>query len=320
MKNNPPLVSVLTAAYNHENYVQESIQSAMDQTYDNIELIVIDDGSTDNTWQKIQEMHAVASKRFKNVKFITKENSGTCQTLNLLIENASGSYLYFCASDDKLKNHSVQKKIDFLEANPDYALCIGDNEFIDFNGNRVYWDKDCKTVYEESEATYKTFADYLKHMRPDVDFNSEEFGSYMSLYLGNYVTNGFLIKKSIFEKIGKFTLESPLEDYWLMLQIAKYAKIKYFDEILFSYRWHDTNTAKNTQKMLQMTHKSLEYEREILKLPKFDEFNKSLRPIIKCKNITTFLKVTKEIAIYTVTYRVVFFGITCLKFVRAQPE
>ena len=52
---NKSLVSVLIPAYNHENYVQDSLQSIINQTYENIELIVIDDGSSDNTWQKIKE-------------------------------------------------------------------------------------------------------------------------------------------------------------------------------------------------------------------------------------------------------------------------
>ena len=71
------------------------------------------------------------------------------------------------------------------------------------------------------------------------------------------------------DKIGGFTPEAPLEDWYLMLQISKYSKMKYLDEILFSYRWHNTNTVKNTSKMLMITEKTREYEEKILS--KIDE-------------------------------------------------
>ena len=101
-------------------------------------------------------------------------------------------------------------------------------------------------------------------MSTKMNFSSKAFGTYPSLYTGNYIPNGYLIRKSIFEKIGYFTPEAPLEDYWLMLQISKYAKMKYLNNILFSYRWHKTNTIKNTDRMQMFTEKTLEYEEKIL--------------------------------------------------------
>ncbi len=89
-----PLVSVIIPAYNHENYVQECINSIIEQTYKNIELIIVDDGSKDSTWNKIQEMKAVCEKRFVRVHFETKENEGTCKTLNKLLSLAKGEFIY----------------------------------------------------------------------------------------------------------------------------------------------------------------------------------------------------------------------------------
>ena len=87
-------------------------------------------------------------------------------------------------------------------------------------------------------------------------FTSKLFGTYESIYCNNYIPNGYLIRKSIFEKTGLFTTEAPLEDYYLMLQISKYSKMKYLNEILFSYRMHNTNTIKNNKKMEMITLKT----------------------------------------------------------------
>ena len=81
-KTESPLVSVIMPAFNHENYVQEAIKSIISQTYPNIELLIVNDGFTDATWNKIQEMRAECEIRFSRVVFETQENKGTCLTQN----------------------------------------------------------------------------------------------------------------------------------------------------------------------------------------------------------------------------------------------
>lgn len=261
--NTNALVSVIIPAYNHEKYVQETIKSIINQTYENIELIIVDDGSLDNTWYKIQEMKEICEKRFSRVVFETKQNEGTCKTLNRLINLSKGEYIYLIASDDIAKPIAIEKELEFLSSAPEYALVVGDNEIIDSEGKRCYWDIDKNNVYDRAKAKYLTFGDQLKSWR-DFAFTSEEFGMYHTLYVGNYIPNGYLIRKSIFEKIGLYTTNAPLEDYWLMLQISKYAKLKYLDEILFSYRWHDNNSIKNLDVAIANDKKTREYEEIIL--------------------------------------------------------
>lgn len=260
---NKSLVSVIIPAYNHENYVQETIKSIINQTYKNIELIVLDDGSKDNTWEKIQELKEICEKRFIRIHFETKENEGSCATLNRLLSIVQGEYVYIIASDDLAKPFAIEKEVEFLQKNDNYALVVGDDEIIDGEGKVCYWDKKRNNIYDIEKAEYKTFCDFLQKLKK-LDFSSKNFGTYSSLYIGNYIPNGYLIRKSIFEKIGYFTPEAPLEDYWLMLQISKYAKMKYIDEILFSYRWHNANTIKNVEKMEMYTRKTREYEEKIL--------------------------------------------------------
>ena len=261
---NSPLVSVLIPAYNHEKYVQETIKSIINQTYQNIELIVVDDGSKDLTWAKIQELKEECEKRFVKVHFETKENEGTCKTLNRLLENAQGDFVYIIASDDLAKPQAIEKEVEFLLKNPDYSLCVGDNELIDSESRVCYWDKKRNIIYTKNKANFKTFGEFLSKVVAKFPLTSKNFGRYDIFYLKNYVPNGYLIRKSIFDTIGYFMPEAPLEDWWLMLQISKYAKMKYLNEILFSYRWHSTNAIKNTEKMLELANRTKDYEYKIL--------------------------------------------------------
>lgn len=257
------LVSVIIPAYNHENYVQGTIKSIIEQSYQNIELIILDDGSKDSTWQKIQELQVECEKRFVRVVFETKQNEGSCKTLNKLLSLAQGEFVYIIASDDLAKPNAIEKEVEFLANNEDYALVVGDNEIIDSEGKRAYWDNNKALVYEENDAKFLTNVAYLQRGK-GFNFNTEMFGTYETIYTANYIPNGYLIRKSIFDIIGEFTPEAPLEDFWLMLQISKYAKMKYIDEVLFSYRWHGSNQMNNIERMYSMTEKTMEYEGYIL--------------------------------------------------------
>jgi len=263
MKTSKTLISVVIPAYNHENYVEESIRSVMAQDYSPIELIIIDDGSKDSTWSVINSLKDECEKRFVRTVFQAQENAGTGTTLNRLFCMAEGDFVYPLASDDVMKPHALSRLHDFLAEHSDYVLAVGDNEIIDPESRRAFWDKDENLVYEESEATFRTFADSLQKVT-NIPFDSEEFGSYPSLYLTNHIPNGYLIRRSALSCIHPFTKDAPLEDWYLMLQLAKHGKMKFLPEILFSYRWHATNTIKQTERMLLFTQKTKAYEDQLL--------------------------------------------------------
>lgn len=257
------LVSVLIPAYNHENYVQETIKSIINQTYKNIELIVVDDGSKDATWQKIQEMHEDCEKRFVRVHFETKANEGTCATLNKLIALAEGEYVYMIASDDIAKQSAIEKQVNFLINNPDYVLAVGDSDLIDGSSNIIGWDDKQNSVNVDT-AKFKTFGAFLQAHNKDIDFNSEQFGKYETFVRKNYIPGAFTVKTDNLRKIGGYKKEAPLEDWYLHMQLSKLGKYKYIDEVLYSYRWHGNNTIKKKDYMEKIARQTLLYEQQLV--------------------------------------------------------
>jgi alpha-1,3-rhamnosyltransferase len=245
------LVTVIIPAYNHGIYIKETITSIMAQTYSNIELLIIDDESMDDTWDQMCQMYSVCAQRFVSASFQTHKHSGICDSLNKLIDQAKGKYIYIIASDDTAKPFAIEMQVDFLQRHLEYAQVVGDNEIIDEHSNRVYWDKNRNNVSDEASARYKTHAQFLKEERTDIDFNSDDFGSYKSLINGgNYIPNGNLFLKRALIEVGKYNKNAPLDDLYINMQIAQRYKIKFIDEILFSYRWHSNNTIKKVRSSL----------------------------------------------------------------------
>ena len=126
-----PLVSIIIPVYNGEDYIYLAIESALRQTYKNIEIIVVNDGSTDNT-DKI-------CKRFGNlIKYIKKKNGGVSSALNLGIENMNGDYFSWLSHDDLYLPNKIEKEVQYLKNNNllnSKTIVYSDFGYIDENGN-----------------------------------------------------------------------------------------------------------------------------------------------------------------------------------------
>ena len=118
MKNNP-LVSVVIPSFNHKDFVLKSIHSVLDQTYKNVELIVVDDGSSDGS----VELLSAASRKL-GFRFIAQENAGVCKTLNRGIQEFSkGEYICTLASDDYFEATKIQKQLGAILSSENIEYC-----------------------------------------------------------------------------------------------------------------------------------------------------------------------------------------------------
>lgn len=111
-------VSIIIPAYNVEEYINKCIQSCVGQTYKNIEIIVVDDGSTDNTWNEIVAL----SENDERIIHIRQENCGVAVARNTALDMASGDYLLFLDSDDWLEDNAVEMLLSYT-GQENYLIC-----------------------------------------------------------------------------------------------------------------------------------------------------------------------------------------------------
>lgn len=272
-----PLVSVLIPAYNHEQYVRETIESVIAQTYKNIELIIVDDGSADETYEKICAMRNVCEQRFKRVVFETQKNQGVAITSNKTFSMANGEYLFLLASDDVLEKSAIEKGCRFLQKNQDYVCVLGDNSFINKDSEKCCVDKDkniVKRVRDSQTAgcdRYKTYCEFSKAVLTPVsseraDYRNMDFVSYDDLMWGHWLPIGAMIRKYDALKALPFSVNTPLEDFYLMLQIVKFGKIKVLKDVFLKYRIHGNNACLNWNKIYLDNITTFAYEIYLTKI------------------------------------------------------
>ena len=213
-KESTPLVSIIVTTFNRSTLLEETLGSILGQTFDDFELIVVDNMSTDNTSDIISVIGDSRIRYFKN------ENNGVIAVnRNFGIKHAKGRYVAFCDDDDLWFPNKLHLQVGLMELNPLYALCY--TNAIAFYGNKIT---------------------SMKMMRRTV---SEEHFSH--LLSGNFIpSSSVLIKRDIFSSIG-FLSENPLirEDYDMWLRVAYFYPIVGIDSSLIFYRVHSNNSAGN---------------------------------------------------------------------------
>ena len=210
-------ISIIIPTYNRANLITQSVQSVLNQTYKNIEIIVIDDGSTDNT-QKI--INKINDKRIRYIKF--NKNNGASYARNIGIKIAQGKYISFQDSDDLLNNKKLEKQVKNLKKNKScldfckFSIHINDSYNVVFPSN-----------YTEINISNKQLYDEL-------------------LDKGNFIsTQSILVKKSYIQKY-LFDINLPrLQDYDLVLRIIPKVKVSYTNEILLDI-YHQNDSISNS--------------------------------------------------------------------------
>ena len=222
-----PLVSVIVPSYNHESYIIETLDSIKSQTYNNIELIIIDDGSIDKTNVFIKAWCDDNSMEFQKILHVQKKNGGVSSALNHGIERSSGNYITFCASDDIFAKEKVSKMVNFLERNKKIKAIATDAHLIDANSNLI-----SPSAIRSRHFVSTNFVNKLA--ANDLVYFWCVFGPCQFFH------------KSIFEIYGKFDETLVIEDRDFWLRILHNDICHFFPEPLSYYRVHKNSSTYQT--------------------------------------------------------------------------
>jgi len=205
------LVSVIIPTYNREKYIRRAIESVLDQTYQNVEIVVVDDGSTDNT------SGVIKSLKDSRIIYIYQENQGRSAARNTGIKIAKGEYIALLDSDDIwFDNKKLEKQISFLEDHPEYIL-VGGGVIVINN--------------EEKEL--------FRYSQPKNDYEIRK----VLLFKCPLANSSVLFKKKEVRKIRlyKEDLRFATEDWEFWMRLGKVGKLYNFPDYFVKYRVHQEN-------------------------------------------------------------------------------
>lgn len=224
------LVSVIIPCYNHGRYLSKAIESILKQTYPNFEIIVVDDGSTDNTKEIAQS--------YREVKYVFQFNQGLSAARNTGIDQSNGKYLVFLDADDWLLTDALMINLNFLQASPQLAFVSG--------GHRLFFDKN-QTTYE---VTNILEADYYCHL---LEKN----------FIGMIAT--VMFQRWVFDSFRYDTKLKACEDYDLYLKVTRIHPVADHKELIAVYFIHDSNMSKGSAIMLDAALQVLDTQKNDLR-------------------------------------------------------
>ncbi|MFW3355564.1 glycosyltransferase family 2 protein [Aliarcobacter butzleri] len=225
MKKENPLVSVAIITYNQKEYLKECIESILEQDYDNIEIVVSDDFSTDGTQIMLKEY----DKKYPN-KFVLKlsdKNQGITKNSNLAHFSCTGKYIAWMGGDDLMLPGKIRKQVEYMEKNPECTICYHNLEVFQSETNETLYYFNEKAKYNGDVSTvikYGTFNGACSN----------------------------IIRASKAPKTGYNETIAVASDwlYWVET-LGNGGTIDYIDEILGRYRRHKNNVTKNEKHIKQ---------------------------------------------------------------------
>jgi len=211
-----PLVSVIITCYNHGKYLAKAIESVRSQSYQSSEVIVVDDGSVDNTRE--------VSQRYPDLTYVYQTNAGLSAARNTGVKHAKGDYLVFLDADDWFLDRALEINVGFLNNDSSAAFVAG--------GYELYYEPEDKTWVVQQDIPGNYYGQLLK-----------------GNFIGMHAT--VMYNKWVFEKFQYDTSLRFCEDYDLYLRIARLYPIIYHTELIAVYRKHDNNMSANYSGMME---------------------------------------------------------------------
>jgi len=226
-----PLVSVVIPAFNAAEFIVETIESVLQQTYRSIEVIVVEDGSQDNTFQLIETSFS------DDVRLLRQKNSGPSAARNRGIRESSGKYIAFLDADDIWLPEKIASQVDVMEEKLDIGMLCGD--MVNFNEKG----REDQSHFRKNGLDEEYFGDRL-YIR----------NGFQKIYNKNFIsTPTVMLRRSIIDKTELFPLEFRFsEDYLFWLDIARIQNVAYQPNIYTLRRKHAANLTNDTAVNVQI--------------------------------------------------------------------
>ena len=238
--NKSPLVSVVIPAYNAARFVHQAVQSALEQTYGNREVIVVDDGSTDDTKLGL-------SKFDGQFRYLYQENSGLSAARNTGIKAAQGALVCFLDADDLWASNKLELQVAFLQEHRDIGLLSGRHEKFRDSGSPYTPFVAANKLGENAALTFPIPAAFLELIR------------------SNFIrVSTVMVRKECFEKVGLFDADlTAVEDRDMWLRISAHFSVACLPWVVCKKRLHDFNMSRDEERMLYARIKVLEKNRSL---------------------------------------------------------
>ena len=220
-------ITFAIAAYNHEKFVLESLESVWNDGYPHKEIVIIDDGSSDNTPDIIKRW--CIEKNWAEISYHTGPNAGITATLNKLIAASTGDYIRLVSSDDLLVPGGTKKLAAVLDADPGAMAVFGDAILIDGAGGKI-----------GDSTLIANGADKRRLAHPDL-LTGE--------IIQNWSVSGpvVLIRRDFYLKSGSYDETLLVDDWDLYLRIAAIDGLRFVDSSVAKYRIHGLNTSRTIE-------------------------------------------------------------------------
>lgn len=214
-KTSQPLVSVVMPAYNAGVFLVESIESILNQTYPNIEFIIVDDASTDSTAKILRNYKA----KYKQITVMrNKKNEGVSSTVRKAIEKAKGEYIARMDADDIALPNRIERQVSYLESHPKTVAVGGQCLLIDKNGTMI----GRKTFPTKFEDIYRYSYQFVPIQQPTLMIARKRLPEDFAYYIDGMNT---------------------AEEVELFFKLFQYGKVENLPDWVLLYRMHDKNTS-----------------------------------------------------------------------------
>ncbi|GEO07622.1 glycosyltransferase [Segetibacter aerophilus] len=237
MSNAMPLVTIAIPFFNPGSYVIETLDSVYNQSYSNIQLILYNDGSTDNSLGLIHKWLEHKNDRFKNLVVIDeKVNKGVGYGCDIMFRRSSGIYFQMLGADDLIYSDKISNQVQLLDQNIECGMVYGNMNRINENGSNLGKDY----------FTWQRFATFAEENPPSGSIFNQ-------LIQENFIpASSVLIRKSVIEEVGGYDSKLKSEDWDLWLRIAKRYKVIGVNELFGAYRILPTSAMHSSRNKIHV--------------------------------------------------------------------